>query len=181
MSSTGAEPGARDSMIDLMIMYSVGTGTSVHQNNTSPAIPYYRNTLGLLTGIADILTTILAFIFPGNLIYLAAGVPALKLYGNTLLAALNSRQYIASCGDSNVASNEVSAFGFALPPAGSVSDVYTPQLLRSMRATNNTDAAAVIELKVFARAASPRNGRAAASAVDLEAGARGVGMEKEVA
>ncbi|KAL1939524.1 hypothetical protein VTO73DRAFT_9835 [Trametes versicolor] len=117
-----------DSMIDLMIMYSVSTG--------------------LITGIVDILAAGLAFAFPQQLLYIPLGVAGTKLYANAVLAALNSRQYIALRGGSNVVSNEVSAFGFAPPPGGSVSEIYTPQLRRSMRATIATDAPAAIELKV---------------------------------
>ncbi|EIW53739.1 uncharacterized protein TRAVEDRAFT_74891 [Trametes versicolor FP-101664 SS1] len=131
-----------DSMIDLMIMYSVSTG--------------------LLTGIGDILNTILAFVFPGKLVYAAVGIPTTKLYANALLAALNSRQYIASCGGSNV-SDEISAFGFAPAPVGSTSsgDAYTPQPRRAMRdATNDADMApAVIELN-FVESAVARGVRA---------------------
>ncbi|KAL1939528.1 hypothetical protein VTO73DRAFT_9839 [Trametes versicolor] len=136
-----------DSMIDLMIMYSVGTG--------------------LLTEIAEILTTILAMVYPGQQVYVAVGIPATKLCANTLLVALNSRQYIASCGGSSV-SNEISVFGSAPPPLpGSTGgeEAFTPQLRRAMRAaTNDADMSpAVIELSLVAGA-----------------GTRGVRAEKEV-
>ncbi|EIW53736.1 uncharacterized protein TRAVEDRAFT_52859 [Trametes versicolor FP-101664 SS1] len=155
-----------DSMIDLMIMYSVGTG--------------------LLTEIAEILTTILAMVYPAQQVYVVVGIPATKcewllcsmdkvqiidefaeVCANTLLVALNSRQYIASCGGSSV-SNEISVFGSAPPPLpGSTGgeEAFTPQLRRAMRAaTNDADMSpAVIELSLVAGA-----------------GARGVRAEKEV-
>ncbi|EIW53731.1 uncharacterized protein TRAVEDRAFT_52851 [Trametes versicolor FP-101664 SS1] len=144
-SRTGIK--STDTMIDLMIMYSISTG--------------------LLTGIMDILVTVLGFTLPGQLLYVAFAIPATKLYANTLLAALNSRQRLASCGGSSIVPNEVSAFGFAPPPAASVGETYASQLQRTMRTTNDAGAPAVIELNVATRDAATGDGSASASAEDV--------------
>ncbi|KAI0749999.1 hypothetical protein C8Q80DRAFT_1269786 [Daedaleopsis nitida] len=60
-----------DSMLDIMIMYSINTG--------------------LLTGVFNLLSLLFAYIRPGDLIYIGIGIPGTKMYANTLLAALNSR------------------------------------------------------------------------------------------
>ncbi|KAI0357947.1 hypothetical protein OH77DRAFT_1519237 [Trametes cingulata] len=115
-----------DSMIDVMITYSVNTG--------------------LLTGIFNLLSLLFAFIRPGDLIYIGFGIPGVKLYATTLLAALNSRQSIASRGFG--ISCDTSPFGFAgsaVPPSTTLgSRVHAPQL-RAARAAE--DSTSVIELK----------------------------------
>ncbi|KAI0633966.1 hypothetical protein C8Q77DRAFT_1156828 [Trametes polyzona] len=65
-----------NSIIDLLIIYSVRTG--------------------LLTGIFDLLTTIFAFTWPTNNVYMAFGLPGARMYAITLLSALNSRQWLSS-------------------------------------------------------------------------------------
>ncbi|KAJ8490067.1 hypothetical protein ONZ51_g2548 [Trametes cubensis] len=67
-----------DSMIDLMILYTVNTG--------------------VLTGIVDLLSVIFAFYAPRHLIYIALGIVGKKLYATTLLAALNSRNSLKTHG-----------------------------------------------------------------------------------
>ncbi|KAH9886307.1 hypothetical protein C8Q73DRAFT_716341 [Cubamyces lactineus] len=67
-----------DSMIDLMILYTVNTG--------------------VLTGIVDLLSVIFAFYAPQHLIYIALGIVGKKLYATTLLAALNSRNSLKTHG-----------------------------------------------------------------------------------
>ncbi|KAI1792149.1 hypothetical protein LXA43DRAFT_362598 [Ganoderma leucocontextum] len=53
-------------------------------------ILYTINT-GLLTGTLDLLSFLFALIYPNNLIYAAFGIVATKMYANSLLAALNTR------------------------------------------------------------------------------------------
>ncbi|KAI1785107.1 hypothetical protein LXA43DRAFT_1039677 [Ganoderma leucocontextum] len=67
-----------DSMLDVMIMYSINTG--------------------LLTGVFNLLSLLFAFIRPGNLIYIGFAVPGTKMYANTLMAAVNSRRSLAAKG-----------------------------------------------------------------------------------
>ncbi|KAM5544665.1 hypothetical protein V8D89_001563 [Ganoderma adspersum] len=71
-----------DSMLDVMIMYSINTG--------------------LLTGIFNLLSLLFAFIRPGDLIYIGFGIPGTKMYANTLMAALNSRRSLAANGSGMV-------------------------------------------------------------------------------
>ncbi|KAI9069804.1 hypothetical protein FKP32DRAFT_37562 [Trametes sanguinea] len=78
-----------DSMIDVMIMYSVNTG--------------------LLTGVFNLLSMLFSFTQKKNLIWIAFGIIAAKMYGTTLLAALNSRQSLAAHGSG--IHNETSPFG----------------------------------------------------------------------
>ncbi|KAJ8486821.1 hypothetical protein ONZ51_g4568 [Trametes cubensis] len=61
-----------DSMIDLLIVYSVNTG--------------------LLTGIFNILTFTFALVYPDNIIYGGFAIVTAKLYANSVLAALNARK-----------------------------------------------------------------------------------------
>ncbi|KAI1783610.1 hypothetical protein LXA43DRAFT_1102370 [Ganoderma leucocontextum] len=56
-----------DSMLDVMIMYSINTG--------------------LLTGVFNLLSLLFAFIRPGDLIYIGFAIPGTKMYANTLMAA----------------------------------------------------------------------------------------------
>ncbi|KAI0648702.1 hypothetical protein C8Q79DRAFT_464516 [Trametes meyenii] len=85
-----------DSMIDVMIVYSVNTG--------------------LLTGILNVLTLIFAFSRPNELIYIGFGVVGTKSYANSLLAALNSRQYLAKRGFGGM--NDTSFLGLSVTPVG---------------------------------------------------------------
>ncbi|KAL1939502.1 hypothetical protein VTO73DRAFT_9813 [Trametes versicolor] len=83
-SRTGIK--STDSTINILIIYSVRTG--------------------LLTGVFDLITTIFAFVRPGDNVYIAFGLPGARMYTITLLSALNSRQWIAdrtsSAGDTSV-------------------------------------------------------------------------------
>ncbi|EIW53718.1 uncharacterized protein TRAVEDRAFT_31713, partial [Trametes versicolor FP-101664 SS1] len=83
-SRTGIK--STDSTINILIIYSVRTG--------------------LLTGVFDLITTIFAFVRPGDNVYIAFGLPGARMYTITLLSALNSRQWIAdrasSAGDASV-------------------------------------------------------------------------------
>ncbi|EIW57853.1 uncharacterized protein TRAVEDRAFT_48880 [Trametes versicolor FP-101664 SS1] len=67
-----------DSMIDLLIVYSINTG--------------------LLTGVFNMLTFIFALVFPDNIIYGAFAVVTAKLYANSVLAALNTRRSLNNTG-----------------------------------------------------------------------------------
>ncbi|KAI0706370.1 hypothetical protein C8Q76DRAFT_156810 [Earliella scabrosa] len=67
-----------DSMIDVLIMYSINTG--------------------LVTGIFNILSLALSIAYPDKLLYASFGIAGTKLYATSLLAALNSRQSLASRG-----------------------------------------------------------------------------------
>ncbi|KAL1939504.1 hypothetical protein VTO73DRAFT_9815 [Trametes versicolor] len=116
-----------DTMIDILILYSVNTG--------------------LLTGILNLLSLLFAFIRPGDLIYIGFGIVGAKMYATTLLAALNSRQSLASHGSG--ISNDTNPFGFGGTAAlhvsrtRGVSQVHAPQLRPS-----RTEETSVIELKV---------------------------------
>ncbi|KAI0326509.1 hypothetical protein GY45DRAFT_104684 [Cubamyces sp. BRFM 1775] len=72
-SRTGSK--RTDSIIELLIVYSVNTG--------------------LLTGVFELLGFIFALILPGNLIYVAVASVAVKLYANSMLAVLNSRRSLS--------------------------------------------------------------------------------------
>ncbi|KAI9067698.1 hypothetical protein FKP32DRAFT_229231 [Trametes sanguinea] len=65
-----------DTIVDILILYTVTTG--------------------LLTGLVNLLSFIFSLLCPNNLIYTAFGVVSTKLYANSLLAALNSRKYLAN-------------------------------------------------------------------------------------
>ncbi|KAI0706323.1 hypothetical protein C8Q76DRAFT_749192 [Earliella scabrosa] len=120
-----------DSMLDVMIMYSMNTG--------------------LLTGVFNLLSLLFAFIRPADLIYIGIGIPGTKMYANTLLAALNSRHSLkAKCTGPLL---ETSPFGFSIQPdsrrdasAGPVS----PRMLhmsprRTMDAIIREDSSAAFE------------------------------------
>ncbi|KAI0824492.1 hypothetical protein BC628DRAFT_415230 [Trametes gibbosa] len=133
-----------DTMIDTLIMYSVNTG--------------------LLTGLFNLLSLLFAFIRPGELIYIGVGIPGVKMYATTLLAALNSRQHVAAHGSG--LSNDTHPFGLggtATVVGRSVRTskvaVHTPQLRsgRTRAETTLDDTSVDIELKVPAHyAASAR-------------------------
>ncbi|KAI0372305.1 hypothetical protein BV20DRAFT_111882 [Pilatotrama ljubarskyi] len=80
-----------DSMIDVLIIYTLNTG--------------------LITGAFNTLTLLFALIRPGDLIYAGFGIPGVKLYATTLLAALNSRQSIAARGFGMSVDTTLSACG----------------------------------------------------------------------
>ncbi|KAI0694306.1 hypothetical protein C8T65DRAFT_57029 [Cerioporus squamosus] len=84
-----------DSMLDVMIMYSINTG--------------------FLTGVFNLLSLLFAFTRPGDLIYIGFGIPGTKMYANTLMAALNSRKSLAAkCSGPFI---ETSPFGFSIDPS----------------------------------------------------------------
>ncbi|KAI0788210.1 hypothetical protein C8Q74DRAFT_1366971 [Fomes fomentarius] len=67
-----------DSIIDLLILYSISTG--------------------LLTSIFNILSFLFTVLYHDNLIYVAFAVIVTKLYANTLLVALNTRSTLSTSG-----------------------------------------------------------------------------------
>ncbi|RDX50710.1 hypothetical protein OH76DRAFT_1482115 [Lentinus brumalis] len=73
-SRTGFE--STDNLIDTLIIYSINTG--------------------LLTDVFNIACFILALVMPDNLIYAGVVIVTSKLYANTLMAVLNSRNSLAS-------------------------------------------------------------------------------------
>ncbi|KAL1939024.1 hypothetical protein VTO73DRAFT_10284 [Trametes versicolor] len=87
-------------MLDVLILYSLQTG--------------------LLNGMFDLVTTILAFAFPQKIIYALSGIPACKIYGITLLVILHSRRTIREKGVSTAVQNFTASdvvFGVdVLPP-----------------------------------------------------------------
>ncbi|RPD54873.1 hypothetical protein L226DRAFT_261520 [Lentinus tigrinus ALCF2SS1-7] len=98
-----------DSMLEVMIMYSINTG--------------------LLTGIFNFLSLFFSFIRPGDMIYIGIGIPGTKMYANTLMAALNSRRSLAAkCSGPFL---ETSPFGFSISPEApedSAMMVYPPRV-----------------------------------------------------
>ncbi|KAI9060713.1 hypothetical protein FKP32DRAFT_1577394 [Trametes sanguinea] len=65
-----------DSLIEILVLYSINAG--------------------LLTSIFALLTFIFALALPGNLIYIAFSIIGVKLYANSVLAVLNSRQSLSN-------------------------------------------------------------------------------------
>ncbi|OSD00603.1 hypothetical protein PYCCODRAFT_1437192 [Trametes coccinea BRFM310] len=124
-----------DSMIDVMIMYSVNTG--------------------FLTGVFNLLSMLFSFTQKTNLIWIAFGIIGAKMYGTTLLAALNSRQSLAAHGRG--ISNETSPFGVSgisdpSPPSNTIGHVPSHRvpasMLRPGHSTKEYDLnACAIELK----------------------------------
>ncbi|KAM5544659.1 hypothetical protein V8D89_001557 [Ganoderma adspersum] len=85
-----------DSMLDVMIMYSINTGKSIFP---------------MMIRIANLGSLLFAFIQPGTLIWAGVGIPGVKMYANTLMAALNSRRSIAEKGAGRV--EDTSPFGIS--------------------------------------------------------------------
>ncbi|KAH9848451.1 hypothetical protein C2E23DRAFT_844084 [Lenzites betulinus] len=67
------------------------------EGNVDRFILFFVNT-GFMTGIFNLIPTILAVVKPKWLVWAAASYVATRLYANTLLAVLNSRQLMASRG-----------------------------------------------------------------------------------
>ncbi|KAI0667875.1 hypothetical protein C8Q78DRAFT_296927 [Trametes maxima] len=67
-----------DGMIDILIIYAINTG--------------------LLIGLFNVLSLILAAAMPRNLVYVGLNILTAKLYANCFLAVLNSRKRLASRG-----------------------------------------------------------------------------------
>ncbi|OJT15862.1 hypothetical protein TRAPUB_1514, partial [Trametes pubescens] len=86
-------------MIDILILYSVNTVLALR--------PFADE---VLYRILNLLSLLFAFIRPGDLIYIGFGIVGAKMYATTLLAALNSRQSLASHGSG--ISNDTNPFGF---------------------------------------------------------------------
>ncbi|KAL1949888.1 hypothetical protein VTO73DRAFT_8769 [Trametes versicolor] len=76
-----------DTILDILILYAISTG--------------------LLTSVVNFLSFIFSLVNPGNLIYAACGLVATKLYANSLLAALNSRKYLAERAAGDVFSSSL--------------------------------------------------------------------------
>ncbi|CDO76119.1 hypothetical protein BN946_scf184876.g12 [Trametes cinnabarina] len=123
-----------DSMLDIMIMYSVNTG--------------------LLTGVFNLLSMLFSFTQKQNLIWICFGIIGAKMYGTTLLAALNSRQSIAAHGSG--VSYETSPFGVSVisqPTSHSNAPAQAPHhrvpasKIRPRRTGDGQDYNDIIELK----------------------------------
>ncbi|KAI0672549.1 hypothetical protein C8Q78DRAFT_1078054 [Trametes maxima] len=116
-----------DTMIDILIKYTINTG--------------------LVTGVLDLLTTILAFTAPDGYLYIAFGLPGIRLYAITLLAALNSRKTIADFGSRDP---ETSLFGVSVGPQPQPSTLPRERTQRTQPQSSilaTTDRTNVIELK----------------------------------
>ncbi|KAI0788188.1 hypothetical protein C8Q74DRAFT_663961 [Fomes fomentarius] len=151
-SRTGMK--STDSMLEVMILYSINTG--------------------LLTGILNLLSLFFAFICPGDLIYIGIGIPCVKLYANTLLAALNSRKSLKDkCAGLFV---EVSPFGdgFGMTPEvpvslGRDSERVSPRQLRmTLYAMNPSAATESVELEVSVKKDLVRDTAVEDNSRDLE-------------
>ncbi|OSC96318.1 hypothetical protein PYCCODRAFT_1379399 [Trametes coccinea BRFM310] len=68
-----------DTIVDTLILYTVTTDETDY----------------LVLSLVNLLSFIFSLLSPSNLIYTAFGVVSTKLYANSLLAALNSRKYLA--------------------------------------------------------------------------------------
>ncbi|EIW57921.1 uncharacterized protein TRAVEDRAFT_48944 [Trametes versicolor FP-101664 SS1] len=92
-----------DTIVDILILYAISTG--------------------LLTSVVNFLSFIFSLANPNNLVYSAFGIVATRLYANSLLAALNSRKYLAERAAGDVFSSSLVNVRAtrALPYAGSVS------------------------------------------------------------
>ncbi|KAL1938576.1 hypothetical protein VTO73DRAFT_11599 [Trametes versicolor] len=126
-----------NAMLDILILYSVSTG--------------------LLNGVFDLITLILAFTFLRDYLYTIPALPAGKLYGITLLAALHSRRTVRERGQSRHDDVSEMVFGVSVLPqaAPPSADTRLPSQRERMhahrlppmsRVTENSD---VIELKVL--------------------------------
>ncbi|KAL1939521.1 hypothetical protein VTO73DRAFT_9832 [Trametes versicolor] len=85
-----------NAMLDILILYSVSTG--------------------LLNGVFDLITLILAFTFLRDYLYTIPALPAGKLYGITLLAALHSRRTVRDRGQSRHDDVSEMVFGVSVLP-----------------------------------------------------------------
>ncbi|OSD07843.1 hypothetical protein PYCCODRAFT_1430041 [Trametes coccinea BRFM310] len=93
-----------DSMIDLLIVYTINTG--------------------LLTGLFGVLSLIFALTSPNNLIYSALNLVATKTYATSLLAVLNSRR-------GHLSQFEKDCFNSESVPRSAFKTVPPPGVLRS--------------------------------------------------
>ncbi|KAM5541605.1 hypothetical protein V8D89_004795 [Ganoderma adspersum] len=93
-SRTGIK--STDSLIDVLIMYSINTG--------------------LATGIANILSFGFAISMPHNLIYAGIDIVATKLYANSLMTVLNSRRALAQSTSGLVHSSSMDMSVIRSPP-----------------------------------------------------------------
>ncbi|EIW53703.1 uncharacterized protein TRAVEDRAFT_52823 [Trametes versicolor FP-101664 SS1] len=124
-----------DNMIDVLMMYSVNTG--------------------LLNGIFDLLTAVLAFTRPMSLIWAVFGIAGAKLYAITLLAALHSRSSFRVHGPGEPQQDTDAVFGLSLPQRAraalhSGSNTVPQQLnVHQTRSTSTLDGEDVVELKVI--------------------------------
>ncbi|EJF56507.1 hypothetical protein DICSQDRAFT_163857 [Dichomitus squalens LYAD-421 SS1] len=80
-----------------LIAYLLGgrTGNRRTDDMIQTLIVYTINT-GLVTSVAGLFTFVFALIMPRNMIYIAVGLVATKLYACSVLALLNSRRYLSS-------------------------------------------------------------------------------------
>nr|VWP02583.1 Cytochrome P450 monooxygenase AKT7 (EC (AK-toxin biosynthesis protein 7) [Ganoderma boninense] len=97
-----------DSMLDVMIMYSINTVTEMRSNHRSDTLALFSPTISRIANLGSLL---FAFIQPGTLIWAGVGIPGVKMYANTLMAALNSRRYIAEKGAGRL--EDTSPFGIS--------------------------------------------------------------------
>ncbi|KAI0768330.1 hypothetical protein BD413DRAFT_565551 [Trametes elegans] len=121
-----------DTMLDVLIKYTVSTG--------------------VLTGIIDLLTTILAFVEPNNYLYDAFGLPGAHLYTITLLTALNSRQSIAA----RAQTSDISPFGAGLDIPAQTSPPILNVHIHNVQLRNDETAASLhIEFAQLGSSQSP--------------------------
>ncbi|KAH9939275.1 uncharacterized protein BXZ73DRAFT_99479 [Epithele typhae] len=86
-----------DLLLTAVLIFVLGRNRTGYHNTDSAMdlIALYAINTGALTGAVNILSLVFAFVQSDNLIYVGIGIPSAKLYTNTLLAALNSRETIS--------------------------------------------------------------------------------------
>ncbi|KAJ3003697.1 hypothetical protein NUW54_g5168 [Trametes sanguinea] len=84
-----------DTIVDILILYTVTTGLLTGFVSSNPTLNDGAETFVALS-LVNLLSFIFSLLCPNNLIYTAFGVVSTKLYANSLLAALNSRKYLAN-------------------------------------------------------------------------------------
>ncbi|KAI9060725.1 hypothetical protein FKP32DRAFT_1678681 [Trametes sanguinea] len=80
--------------VSLVIVFHRSRTGSKRMNTVLDLLITYTVNTGVLTSICSMLAFLFAIILPGNLIYAGVSIVGTKLYANSVLAVLNSRQYI---------------------------------------------------------------------------------------
>ncbi|KAM5544789.1 hypothetical protein V8D89_001687 [Ganoderma adspersum] len=76
----------------------------------------YTINTGLLTGTLDLLAFLFGLIYPNNLIYVGFGIITTKLYANSLLAALNTRNSLRYGPNCAITTSAVGSNALLSPP-----------------------------------------------------------------
>ncbi|PIL33444.1 hypothetical protein GSI_04066 [Ganoderma sinense ZZ0214-1] len=121
VSVHNAASAVADLLVTWVLIYTLRQNQKRSMQRTNDMINdliLYAVSTGLVTGVYNVVCFIMSIALPQTLLYWATVLVGLKLYSNSLLAALNSRKSISARHPAGV--SDTSPFGVSIRPGDSI-------------------------------------------------------------